>query len=308
MRLTLSSLMRRRRTPLNKVYITPPRASADRAGIAIPAILKNEETIIREWLLHNSNIGVRHFFLYDNGSTDRTIEIATTTLGAGSVTIIPWKLKVSTSRDDGFIHQQLLAFCHAIQTFGCDFQYMAFLDPDEFLIPLDGLSFEDALSNAGCPANLAIPWTMFGRNGHLTPPRGGVGANYLMRPRDRFSDRLLAKFKCIVDPCAVTVAGVHAFETMSDGNRCSNDSGYKTENKKRFSPEFLSGNKLQLNHYYTRSASELDAKLKRSSNQAINEPKYAARAMSRVARMEADTIEDRALLDLRSRAPDKEWV
>ena len=264
--------------------------------------------ILREWLLHNSNIGVRHFFLYDNGSTDRTVEIARTTLGPGSITIIPWKLKVSANKDDGFIHPQLLAFCHAIQTFGCDFQYMAFLDPDEFLIPLDGLSLEDALSKAGRPVNLGIPWTMFGRNGHQTPPHGGVGANYLMRPRHRFSDRQLVKFKCIVDPCAVTRVGIHAFETLSDGDRCSNDSGYTSENKKRFSPEFLSGNKLQLNHYYTRSASELDAKLKRGSNQLIDERKYAARVMSRVAQMETDTIEDRALLDLRSRAPDEEWV
>lgn len=308
MRFTLSNLMRKRRNRLNKAHITPPRASADRAGIAIPAILKNEETIIREWLLHNRNIGVRHFFLYDNGSTDRTVEIAKATLGSGFITIIPWKLKVSANKDDGFVHQQLLAFCHAIQTFGCDFQYMAFLDPDEFLIPLDGLSLDDALSKAGRPANLAIPWTMFGRNGHQTPPQGGVGANYLMRPRHRFSDHLLVKFKCIVDPCAVTRVGIHAFETISDGNRCSNDSGYKAENNKRFSPEFLSGNNLQLNHYYTRSASELDAKLKRGSNLLIDERKYAARVMSRVARTETDTIEDRALLDLRSRAPVEAWI
>lgn len=308
MRFALSQLMRRRPDRFNKAHITPPPASADRAGISIPAILKNEETIIREWLLHNRNIGVRHFFLYDNGSTDHTVEIARTTLDPDFITIIPWQLKVSANKDDGLVHQQLLAFCHAIQTFGCDFQYMAFLDPDEFLVPLDGLSLDDALSNAGRPANLAIPWVMFGRNGHQTPPHGGVGANYLMRPRHRFSDRSLVKFKCIVDPCAVTRVGIHAFETMSDGNACSNDSGYKAENAKRFSPEFLSGDKLQLNHYYTRSASELDAKLKRGSNYPIDERRYAARVMSRVARMETDTIEDRALLDLRSKAPDQAWV
>ena len=300
--------MRRRRNRLNKAHITPPCPSADRAGIAIPAILKNEETIIREWLLHNRNIGVRHFFLYDNGSTDRTFEIARTTLGPDFITIIPWTLKVSANKDNGFVHQQVLAFCHAIQNFGCDFQYMAFLDPDEFLVPLDGLSLDDALSTAGRPANLAVPWTMFGCNGHQTPPHGGVGAGDLMRPRHRFSDRSLVKFKCIVDPCAVTRVGIHAFEAMSDGNGCSNDSGHKADNKERFSPEFLSGNKLQLNHYYTRSAAELETKLKRGSNYLIDERRYAARVMSRVARMETDTIEDRALLDLRSKAPDQAWV
>jgi hypothetical protein len=300
-------IFRRNRTS-NQLYIQPPKAREDRSGIAIAAVVKNEAAIMREWLLHNLNIGVSHFILYDNHSSDDTISVARETLSDEALTVIPWVMNASISKSDMHLHQQCLAFVHAIETFGDRFERIAFVDPDEFIIPRNHLLLSKAIADAGNPPNIALPWHMFGRNGHMTPPEGGVGVNYLKRFRDIRSDYHMAKFKCIVDPCEVVQVGVHVFATVSEGNTCANDVGVRVSNKKRFVPSFISAEAIQLNHYFTRSDQELKAKITRSSNQAMAHATYERRVMKRVIKMERDAIEDRALLDLRARAPELVWV
>ena len=40
------------------------------------AIMKNEESNIRDWIVFHALAGVKHFILYDNGSEDCTKEVA----------------------------------------------------------------------------------------------------------------------------------------------------------------------------------------------------------------------------------------
>lgn len=292
----------------NRYYIDPPKPAADREGIVVAAVVKDEALIMREWLLHHRNIGIRHFYLYENGSSDGTAEVAMTTLGPEYVTIIPWTMRASIGKGNMRLHQQSLAFVHAIETFGPACSRMAFIDPDEFIIPKHHLHLEKALEDAGNPPCMALPWHMFGRNGHDTPPVEGVGASYLERAGDLLSDHSIAKFKCIVDPCEITRVGIHNFETRSEGAVSANDKGKRSDNLKRHSPEFISAEAIQLNHYFTRSDAELKAKIARSSNQAMKQSTYEKRVMERVVKIETDTVRDEAILQLRARAPELQWV
>lgn len=46
----------------------------ERVDLAICAIAKNEGRYIREWLSYHYLVGVRRFFIYDNGSSDDMVE------------------------------------------------------------------------------------------------------------------------------------------------------------------------------------------------------------------------------------------
>lgn len=119
----------------------------DRRKIAISVIVKNEQAFIKEWLEFHSAAGIDHFILYDDGSTDGTIEIAQETLTQGELTVIPWRQRIQDASNGKSLHNQGLAFAHAISNYGSLFRWMCFIDVDEFLFPTEANSLKDVLMN-----------------------------------------------------------------------------------------------------------------------------------------------------------------
>lgn len=286
---------------ISKIGIRPPRAEPDRSGVAIALIVRDEAHHIAEWAEFHLRAGVRLFAVYDNGSTDGTIGILRETLPSENLVVVPWQQIFSDVRLGREIHNQVLAYAHAASNFGGCVRWMAFIDADEFLIPKQAASIPEALAHLGDARNVSLPWHMFGRSGHVAPPEGGVVHNYLRRARDPMSDvRGVRAFKCIVDPCHLTALRVHSMETDGSGRTC-NDAGVAVTEKERDRPAFYSAEHLQLNHYYTRSESELAAKIGRGPNLAAKRDEYERKVRRTVANIEADEVEDRAALDFLAR-------
>ena len=286
---------------ISKIGIVPPKPEPGRDGVAVALIVRNEARHIREWAAFHQRAGVRRFLIYDNGSTDGTIDILRATLPDEVRVVVPWRQVFSDGWLGREIHNQVLAYAHAASNFGASVRWMAFIDADEFLVPKQAPTIPEALAHLGDAANLSLPWHMFGRSGHVEPPGGGVLTNYLRRARDPMSDvRGVRAFKVIVDPCHMTAARVHSMET--DGSfLTANDKGVSVEEKERMKPGFYSVDHLQLNHYYTRSESELAAKIGRGPNLTAKAPEYTRKVRRTVANIEADEVEDRAALDYLAR-------
>ena len=56
--------------------------------IAVACIIKNEGPYLKEWLEYHKLIGVEHFYVYDNESTDDTKDILKPYIDSGEVTYI----------------------------------------------------------------------------------------------------------------------------------------------------------------------------------------------------------------------------
>ena len=125
---------------ISKLAITPPIAQTDRSGLAICLIVRNEATHIGEWIDFHLKAGVSHFVIYDNGCTDDTIATAQAHLTAAQCAVIPWDQKLTDGRSGAEIHNQVLAYAHALRNFGPRFRWMAFIDVDEFIIPTTAAS------------------------------------------------------------------------------------------------------------------------------------------------------------------------
>ena len=281
---------------ITRIELEPPAPLAGRAGLALVLIVRNEAPHIAEWARFHLRAGVRHFYVYDNGCTDGTLA-ALGFLGA-ALTVIPWNQKL---RGGGLeIHNQVLAYAHAVRNFGGRWRWMSFLDADEFLVP-KGAGLEEALSALELCRNISLPWHMFGRSGHQVAPAGGVVANYTRRNPDPMSDaKGLRNFKMIVDPCHVTAIKVHVIETDGSSDTC-NDRGERFTARGREGPGFYSAGRIQLNHYYTRSDAELRAKIARGPNLTTPDADHLRRVMRKVATIEAGDVEDRSALEFLAR-------
>ncbi len=286
---------------ISKIGITPPRPQPGRDGVAIAAIVRDEAAHVGEWARFHARAGVARFLIYDNGSTDGTIEALRAALPSGALTVTPWAQVFSDARMGREIHNQVLAYAHAASNFGGTFRWMAFIDVDEFLIPRGADGIPAALEDLDALPNISLPWHMFGRGGHATRPAGGVLQAYTRRAADPMCDlRGVRAFKCVVDPCRLTALRVHAMQTDGD-DLTSNDAGRTVQLAQRDRPGFYSVERLQLNHYYTRSEAELAAKIARGPNLVAKAGEYERKVRRTVANIEADEVEDSAALDYLAR-------
>ena len=91
--------------------------------LAICAIFKNEAAYLDEWLRFYDLVGVEHFYLYNNDSTDGHLAVLQRWIAAGKVTLhdIPGRAV------------QRLAVHHCLQTYRDQCAWLAHVDLDEFL-------------------------------------------------------------------------------------------------------------------------------------------------------------------------------
>jgi hypothetical protein len=283
--------------PFSKhLMITPPEAKPGRHGVAIAAMVKNEADYIADWALFHRGVGVRHFYIYDDGSSDDSIAILRDILAPGELTVTPWIIGMLDVSMEKPLNAQVLAYAHAILNHGADYRWMAFIDVDEFLLPKTGDTVEEALAGVDGFPNISLPWHMFATSGHKARPQGSILRNFTLRGREPIGRKKnITNFKCVVDPCKVNEVSVHLFGTVPFGEVSANDAGLRATRKGRKKPAFYSAENLQLNHYYSKSEEELNAKLARGPVSPATRLQYQERVMIAVQNIEADQVEDLAM-------------
>lgn len=281
-----------------ELAITPPAPELSRHGIAIVACVKDEASYIEEWVRFHRAVGVRHFHFYDDASTDGTFDLLQRILTPEELTVVPWRMRMRDEESGELLNGQAIAFAHAILNFGGNYDRMAFIDVDEFLLPKKGRTLQEALEGAAGFPNISLPWHMFGHSGHVSRPVGPVCLNYTMRVADPMRQHLDASnFKCIVDPVAVTNVAVHHFQTRSHGDKTANDVGKAVPRKLRKAADFYSADCIQLNHYYAKSVQELKEKTARGWSFDGSTEKYKNKVATTIKYIEENVVEDRSMIN-----------
>ena len=106
--------------------------------MAIVAIFKNEGKNLVEWIEYHLNLGFEKFYLYDNESSDNPQEILRPFIKNNKVvyTFFPGK------------GMQLRAYNDALKKYRYKIHYMAFIDLDEFIMPLKNIiNFYEYINN-----------------------------------------------------------------------------------------------------------------------------------------------------------------
>jgi glycosyltransferase involved in cell wall biosynthesis len=134
------------------------------AKVGLCMCVKNEVFRISEWIAYHSLLGFESIIVYDNMSTDGTREILERFSDVLNVTVVEW------NRSDRMY--QMDAFRDAIVRFGHKFDWMGFIDSDEFVVLHEHSCISEFVRNYKNASAIVLNWALFGSSGHLTRPNG----------------------------------------------------------------------------------------------------------------------------------------
>ena len=109
-------------------------------NLSICTLFKNESKNLREWIEYHQLVGVDHFYLYNNGSSDRYKTVLKPYIKRGVVTLVEWPDQIAFQNKDSdemwAISTQIPAYENAAKYKAIDeTKWLAFLHVHEFLVP-----------------------------------------------------------------------------------------------------------------------------------------------------------------------------
>lgn len=235
--------------------------------LTVAAIAKNEAPYLDEWIAYHRIVGVEHFYIYENGSTDETATVLDRWREAGVVTWMPWPAFLAPT--SAWSPTQPSAYAHAIAAFGADTRWLAIIDVDEYIVPLKGESVSTVLAAFEHTAGVTITRHNFGTSGFKTRQPGLTIDTYRMRAAEDFF-----AVKSIVDPTQVGEPRVHKCRDR-DGKIIRHDVA----------------DVLVINHYFSRSTEEFEDKIVKGALR-IEPTEADAIKRQRLARLDATAVQD----------------
>jgi glycosyltransferase involved in cell wall biosynthesis len=147
-------------------------------SLAIVTCIKNEGEDLVEWLCFHRHVGVSRFIIYDNLSTDATARILDS---------VPFKNEITVRRISKSSPQKA-AFLDALRRYRRSLDWVAFIDGDEYLVPLGEQSLLAKLGDLQARGidGIGIHWRIFGSSGHETRPDGLLTESFTRRAREFF--------------------------------------------------------------------------------------------------------------------------
>jgi hypothetical protein len=147
--------------------------------LSICAIVHNEAEYIAEWIEYHIYIGVGKFIIYDNESDDNIKEILKPYINRGIVEyfFLPGKILELFKYKSKKEHlQEMKRWCHnvqyhayadAIKRYKYFTFWLAFIDIDEFIVPISTKTLPEFLHDFENQAGIEIFWLLYGSGGHI---------------------------------------------------------------------------------------------------------------------------------------------
>ncbi len=220
--------------------------------VSIVAIIKNEADYLDEWINYHKLIGVDHFYIFNNESTDNTKKILQKYVKEGTVTLINFPGK----------ERQHDAYNYALNAWRNESEYMAFIDADEFLFLDDTYnnlySCISFLLKKYSADVLAVNWCIFGSSHKKEKPEGLVIENYIWRSNK--DNEYNKHIKTICNPRRVIGFRSSHYVTGFTKKYVVGTNGKQVSGA--LSNE-ICFDYLRVNHYFTKSFAEFEKKRKR---------------------------------------------
>ena len=208
--------------------------------------MKNEKPYIKEWIEYHKLQGVEHFYLCDNESTDGTKEYLSPYIKSGLITYIA----------QPGVNQQLKCYDKIVKTYGPETTWLAIIDLDEYLVPLQAQNMREFLKEFADVSEVSLHWLNYGNN-HLYSRRQGL----VTEDFTSHSAKLNHTVKSIVRPDKVidfTAFGSNHYVRVTGAS--VNEYHKPVSSMLSFN---ISADKARVNHYITKSFTEFINKKRR---------------------------------------------
>ena len=216
-------------------------------GVALCCRIRDEARYLAEFMEYYLAAGVSHFFFYEKLSQDDFHDVLGPYIERGVVTLLAdWpNVPVSPSAEKDCVLKGAGRF-----------EWIGFIDADEFVVIGDGRSIGEFLADFRTYPAVALHWYMFGSNGHNLRPAGPVISEYMRR--EPLPNRHV---KCFVRPeCVTGYRNSHSWYYR--GMRCAvNEAGQGV----RGSFAAPTAERAWINHYHHKSDQDYFEKAARKS-------------------------------------------
>lgn len=217
------------------------RLRADAEELAIAAIFREEAPFLDDWLRFHHGVGVGHFYLYNNFSTDHFRAVLAPWMARGLVTLHEWPVAVG----------QLPAYRHCVREYRLQARWIAFIDVDEFLFSPRQADLRPILAGYRDVPGLLVYSPYFGAAGHQARPAEPVPLAFTRRaPLARFTAKTIANPRRVY-----AIRNVHTFKYW-EGESVGTD-------RQPLRTDAPCLDLLRLNHYWSRSLCDLATKIAR---------------------------------------------
>lgn len=215
--------------------------SHPRDYLSVCAIAKDEGPYFVEWIEWHLSQGVERFYIYDNESTDGTHDILKPYIDRGVVVYHYWP---------GY-RRQLAAYDDCLAHYRLSTRWLAFIDLDEFIVPIRDASIPDFLKRfEGFPA-VEVNWLCYGSGGQKHKTEGTMMQRF--RYHSQPGHLLNRHVKSIVNPRRVyNMIGCHEAARIS-GHAADSHGNVINRNFRDREPQ---QDVIRINHYAVRSYEE----------------------------------------------------
>lgn len=256
-----------------------------RHELSVCAVFRDEAKFLDEWLTFHSQVGVEHFYLFDDDSRDNFLEVLDPWIKSG---------RVELYKSNGKSQQKIYQRC--LNTSRFKTKWLAFIDIDEFMWSPKHGNLLEPLQNFSDSAAVLVRWVMFGSSGKLKMSKQSVIEDFKMcLPADSpvdLDDELERKYrgrkeritgavfqgKSIINPLRVLRMWTHwplnHIGPLLNEKKIPFGSPEKTNPK--FRMEFFQKTSVEvfrINHYWSKSLEDLERKVSRRVNGSFHSSK-----------------------------------
>jgi hypothetical protein len=175
--------------------------------LAICAIFRDEAPYLPEWITFHQLVGVEHFYLYNNNSTDNFETLLEPFITRGCVTLLNWPIPFHE-------YAQKKAYAHCLTQVRGKVRWLACIDLDEFLFSPVNHKLAPMLAEYEPYPGVVVHWQIYGSSGHRIKTSEPVISRFTKRAHTNWIRN--RKIKSIVDPSrTIEPLGMHHFRYIN---------------------------------------------------------------------------------------------
>jgi hypothetical protein len=214
------------------------------------AVFRNEALYMQEWIEYHRLIGVEHFYLYNNESNDEFEQVLQPYIEMGIVTLFDWPdqpSSLSEKKPFRWVYATQVPACeHAIKYSMEETKWLAMIDLDEYILPMQTMNFIEVLDAYEEYPGITLKWHIYGTSYLETIPPDQLLIEALHRTYPPNHPLNMFMMKSIVKP-----------ELYARFTLAPHDCHYKNKRLAKPVPKRIA----RINHYMMRCEAYLKTKI-----------------------------------------------